>query len=138
MISDSPGRSTKELIWNWTIKEAYTKAIGVGVALDFKRIAVLFDDLPGDLCANQATADRCDRCEGCVDIEVDGKKIDGEWHVRLTYVDVGQTVGGEEEEKEEKKQYLWATVWWQEGNERGCKVEYHVLNTASLADPRPL
>jgi hypothetical protein len=101
--SESRHSRLAALIRIWTIKEGFTKALGLGLSLDFTRIRVLlsptFDDASSD---ERRTSQPCERCRGAVDLDVDGRTVDPSWHIRLGTLRVGDTMD---------ERYLWCAAW---------------------------
>jgi hypothetical protein len=115
----------------WTTKEAYVKAIGLGLGMELTRIEVSFaqpvSSFPKSLIHEDTTAvgerrnedqrDQriCQLCQGTIKIKVDGRDIrletDGRsvtWHGELRSKHI--EIGGEEVAQEHMVACVWTTT----------------------------
>jgi len=125
--SESSHRRLSALIRIWTVKEAFTKALGLGLSLELTRIRASFDDAFDDLSTDENSVEQgCDRCRGVVNIELDDRTVDPSWHIRVDSLHIVS------------ERYLWCAVWREELSEESstamCGSRLETVSCQSLVE----
>ena len=120
------------LLTLWTIKEAYTKMLGLGLSLDLKRLEVTFVRpletlLESQMISRTASAktgleeleQQCHLCDSSIRVSQDGQDLatptdsDSQYHLRIRRLEIAL----ERMDEADNQVYVWACVWRSAGED---------------------